>query len=72
VPFAKPISMKITKAGTFALNGKRKDVLDKAHQVVIKGKFTSPREATGFYNIGAKGCKGKKVKFTVGLSAQQG
>jgi hypothetical protein len=67
VPFQPAIKMKITKAGTFALTGNRKDILGDKHKVVIRGKFVSTDKAKGFYKIAGKGCKAKKVKFVATL-----
>ena len=67
VPFNPPITMKINKSGTFALTGKRKDVIGVSHPVVIRGKFTSATKASGHFKVDGKGCKGKKIKFSATL-----
>ena len=69
VPFNPPVSMKINKSGTFALTGKKKDVIGGVKKLVVSGKFVSATKARGFYQVSdAKSkCKSKKVKFTATL-----
>lgn len=76
VPFNPPITMKITKAGAFALTGERKDVTGKLVKVVISGKFVSATEAKGSYRMsvdkGAKRCNTSAVKFDAKFTSTNG